>query len=123
MKEQTPPRLSPGFGWLNAVQFCGALNDNLFKFFANLDPTDPEARFHFAIRAVPGESDKKDLVFSPLAAGREYTIVARDELTLGEWAVLESAGAPMIDGDQATVTDGDASDPVRFYRVRIAWPR
>ncbi len=110
------PDAAPGFNPFGT-------GDNLFKFIANLDPTNPDARFHFAIQGVPGEPDQRDLIFSPLAAGRVYTLLARTDLTVGEWVELDSAGEPVIEGDQATVTDLDAADAVKFYQVRIAWPR
>lgn len=34
MSEPTSARLSKSFAWLNATQFLGALNDNVFKYFA-----------------------------------------------------------------------------------------
>lgn len=110
------PHAAPGYNPFGT-------GDNLFKFYADLDPTDEDARFHLAIQSVPGEPEQKDLVFSPLAAGRVYTLFARTNLTRGGWAALESASVPVIAGDQATVTDLDAAENAKFYRVQIEWPR
>ena len=93
-----------------------------FRFVAGLCPTNPAERFVFEIHPVPGQPLQKNMVFAPVADGRNYTVLAQTNLPAGAWTELETASEPEIVGDQATITDSEAVEPVKFYGIRIRWP-
>jgi len=104
------------------VDADGTGQTNLFKYVAGLNPTDPTSRFTLNIQPVPGEPTQTNLIFSPLVAGRTYTVVARTDLTtVGGWTAI-NASAPSDDGTQRTITDLSATGPTKFYEVQITKP-
>lgn len=104
------------------VDADGTGQTNLFKFIAGLDPTDPTSRFTLTIQPVPGQAGQKNLIFSPVVAGRTYAITAKTNLiTVGGWSAI-NASAPSDVGTQRTITDLSATDPNKFYRVEITKP-
>ena len=93
---------------------------NFFEFSAGLIPTDPASTFHLRIAPVPGQPAQKRVVFSPRLNGRTYVLQSR--LTLGDsWLPLGSS-SQTDNGTERTVTDLDATDPKKFYRVEITRP-
>lgn len=95
--------------------------DNRFEFIAGLIPTDPLSRFLLRIEGEPAPSDLKHLIFSPIVAGRVYTVEAGDSLAPDSWTQLtESTQADS--GDERTVTDSHATEVNKFYRVGITKP-
>lgn len=110
------PLAAPG------VDADGTGQTNLFKYIAGLDPTDPASIFTLTIAPVPGQSGQKNLIFSPIAAGRTYTVVAASSLvTGGSWSGI-NASAPADNGTQRTITDLSASGPAKFYEIQISYP-
>ena len=95
-------------------------DDNRFEFVAGVDPTDPLSRFRLHILPVPGQPQHRDLVFSPRLADRDYAVEMSPDF-LPPWLPLGAFSQSDV-GEQRTVTDLDASDPLRFYRVRITLP-
>ncbi len=101
---------------------------NVFEYVAGLIPIDPASRFELRIENVPDPfnpgqflSGQKDLIFSPVMAGRSYTVESRINLMLGAWSPL--ASPPHSDnGIVRTVTDMNASGAVKFYRIQITKP-
>ena len=92
---------------------------NLFKYVAGLNPIDPASVFTLSIQPVPNQSTQKALVFSPVVAGRTYTVESTPNLSA--WSPL--TGATESDaGAERTVTDLDASGESKFYRVLISKP-
>lgn len=92
---------------------------NHFEFVAGLVPTDPLSRFELAIAGVPGEPGHKDLIFSPVLPDRTYTLLGTGDFT--EW--LPVADFTTSDnGTTRTVTDLNATDNAKFYRVEITGP-
>ena len=93
--------------------------DNRFEFAAGLAPTDLASRFVVSIGTPPGQSSQRRIVFSPLVAGRTYTVTA--STNLADWGALGSYTIS-DDGPDRIVTDLDAGAPAKFYRVEITRP-
>lgn len=84
-------------------------------------PTDGSSYFRFRIEAVPGQPTRKNLVFSPRVAGRTYTPQYSVDLNVPGWDDL--GGFSVLDaGPQRTVTDLNATETNKFYRVRVTLP-
>lgn len=94
--------------------------DNEFEYTAGLIPTDPLSRFLLRIEPVPGEPSHQALKFSPALPGRTYTVKSSTALN-GAWQDLAN---PSDDQQQPerTVTDLQATEPRKFYRVEITKP-
>jgi len=98
----------------------GTGQTNLFKYIAGLNPLDG-SRFVLSITGVPGQSGQKNLIFTPLVAGRTYTVKYRPDLMAGSWQTL--TGTTQSDsGNQRTVTDTAATGARKFYHVEITKP-
>jgi hypothetical protein len=99
----------------------GTGQTNLFKYVAGLSPIDHSSRFVVAIEPVSGQPGQMQVVFSPLVAGRTYTVVAKSSLADPSWVAL--AGPTQSDsGQQRTVTDLHFTGVRKFYRVDISKP-
>lgn len=103
------------------VDADGTGQTNLFKYIAGLNPLDPTARFVVSIQPVVGQPAQKQIVFTPVVAGRTYRVVSKGSLTDPDWSTLTSS-AQDDSGAQRTVTDLEASGPMKFYRVQISKP-
>lgn len=92
---------------------------NAFEFTAGLVPTNSQSRFLQAVEAVPLQPAQKRLQISPRLADRSYTV--ESSATLGNWQPL--TGLTTSDaGNVRTITDLNATDNARFYRVKITRP-
>lgn len=92
-----------------------------YEYFTGTNPTDGNSYFRFRIDSVPGHSDRKSLVFSPRVAGRTYAVQYKLAFDSSSWEKLE--GASVSDaGPQRTVTDMNATETSKFYRVEISMP-
>jgi hypothetical protein len=100
----------------------GTGQNNLFKYVAGLDPTNPASVFALKIASVPGQPSQKNLIYNPLATGRTYTPQFRTNLVSGAWATLTGVNGPVTNITQATVTDLGATNQTRFYRIDISLP-
>jgi hypothetical protein len=95
--------------------------NNLFEYTAGLDPTDPASFFSLTIVPVPGQDTRKNLVFSPLVAGRSYVVKFRPDLAAGAWTTL--TGTTQSDsGTTRTVNDLNATEFMKYYQVEITKP-
>ncbi len=95
--------------------------DNFFEFTAGLIPNDANSRFRLRIEAVAAQPAQRRMIFSPRLEDRTYTPQFRTHLLLGAWNPL--TGTTQNDnGDERTVTDPNAIDPAKFYRVQITRP-
>ena len=84
-------------------------------------PTDGDSIFRFHIEQVPGQPTRKNLVFSPRVAGRTYAVQYKLDFNTPGWDNL--GGFSVLDaGQQRTVTDLNASETTKFYRVSITKP-
>ncbi len=94
---------------------------NLFEYVAGLAPTDATSRFTLTIAAVPGQPTQKALSFTPVVAGRTYTITSKSTLTAPTWSAI-TASAPSDNGTTRTITDLSATPAPKFYHVEITKP-
>ena len=97
-------------------------HDNRFEFTAGLDPTSAASRFLLSNAPAPNQPGQMNLVFSPLVAGRTYTVKA--STTLGPSAVwTDLTSFSIVDnGTTRTITDLDATGSAKFYNVEIDRP-
>lgn len=100
----------------------GTGQNNLFKYVAGLDPTNPASIFLLKIASVAGQPSQKNLIFNPLATGRTYTPQFRTNLVSGTFANLTGFSGPATNINQVTVTDLSATQTSKFYRVHISLP-
>jgi hypothetical protein len=94
----------------------------LFKYVAGLDPTNPASVFTFQIANQSSEATWQSLLFGPKMAGRAYTPLFSTDLVSGAWLPLADYVGPSTNGSQITITDTNAGEPQRFYRLRISQP-
>jgi len=104
------------------VDFDGTGQTNLFKHIAGLNPLDPSSRFVLKIEPVPGQPNREKLIFSPRLNDRTYTVTSNPSLTGGSYLPLSNPSAPSDNGTERTITDLNATDATRFYRVEISKP-
>lgn len=100
----------------------GTQQNNLFKYVAGLDPTNPASVFHLVISPVPGQPTQRNLTFDPLADGRTYTAIFNTNLTGNTWFTVSPIGGPVTNGNQSTVTDLNSTGTNKFYRIDISYP-
>jgi len=101
------------------ADFDGTGQTNLFKYVAGLNPTDG-SRFTLTIAPMSGQPGQMNVVFTPVVAGRTYTLTAKSGLPGGTWNPL--GGSAVINGAQGTFTDANASGGQKFYEVQISTP-
>jgi hypothetical protein len=95
--------------------------NNAFEFIAGLIPTNPLSRFLLSIAPVPGQPGQKNLIFGPMVSGRSYVVKTSPNLSPSSWNTL-TGGNVNDNADQRTVTDTNASESKKFYRVEIVKP-
>ncbi len=97
---------------------------NAFEYTAGLIPTDANSFFRLRIEKVPGEPNRKNLIFSPRFADRAYVVKAKPSLLTGAFVPL--VGFTFTDStvnpQERTVTDLSASGAMKFYQVEITKP-
>ena len=116
------------FGSTNAAN--AALNvdadhtgqNNLFKFVAGLDPTNPSSVFILSITNLISQPTSKVLLFKPVVAGRTYTPYFTTDLVHGVLSPLTTFTGPTTNGSQVTLTDTNAVNPKTFYKINISMP-
>jgi len=92
-----------------------------YEYYAGSNPTDGSSYFRFRIDQVPGQPTRKNLVFSPRVPNRIYALHYKLDLNSSDWEKLE--GFSVSDaGPQRTVTDMNATETNKFYRVEISIP-
>ena len=96
--------------------------NNLFKYTAGLDPTNPASVFVLKIASVVGQPTQKNLIYNPIADFRGYTVQFRTNLMSGSWAALGTIGGVTGSGKEVTVTDTNAVETQKFYRIDISLP-
>jgi hypothetical protein len=111
------------FGFSNTNAAPGADPDhdgqnNLMEFIAGTDPTSASSVFTLLITNVAGQITHKNLSFGPCLPGRDYTVEFCTNLASGAFAVL-TGGAETDNGSERTVTDLNANQLQKFYRVKI----
>lgn len=104
------------------VDVDGTGQNNLFKYVAGLDPTNPASIFILKIVAVAGQPGEKNLIYNPISGGRTYTPQFRTNLVGGVYTNLTNISSPVTNINQVTITDTNAVEPQKFYRVSISFP-
>ncbi len=100
----------------------GTGQNNLFKYTAGLDPTNPAAVFVLTVASVSGQPNQENLIYNPIAAGRTYTVESRTNLVTDNYAALAGLTSPLTNVNQVTVTDLNATQAQKFYRIHISLP-
>ena len=95
--------------------------NNAFEFTAGLIPNNPISRLLISIAPVPGHPGQKHVIFEPIVADRNYVVKTSPDLLSSSWTTL-LGGSVSDNGSQRTVTDTDASESKKFYRVEIVKP-
>lgn len=103
------------------VDLFGSGENNLFKYVAGLCPTNPAAVFTFRIAPTPGQAGQMNLIFEPHYPDRTYTLLFRNNLADGAFMPLTWTRTNAVD-NAATITDLNATNQTRFYRIRITYP-
>jgi len=99
----------------------GTGQNNLFKYVAGLDPTNPASVFLLRVESITNQPSQKNLIFTPRYDGRTYTPMFRTNLLSGSWETLTNTNVT-DNSTQRTVTDLEASQPQKFYRIQIGIP-
>ncbi len=103
----------------------GTGQDNLFKFVAGLNPTNPDSIFVLKIVPVTGQPTEKTLTYNPILVGygQTYTVQYRTNLTGGaSYATLTTTSVLTTNGNQVSLNDTQATQTQKFYRVNISLP-
>jgi hypothetical protein len=109
----------------NACATCdadGTGQNNLFKYVAGLDPTNPASVFSLLIADVPDQPGQQDLAYSPVVTGRVYTVQFSTDLVNGTYSNLTTVSSLQTNGNQVILTDMNAVQSQKFYRVQITLP-
>jgi hypothetical protein len=100
----------------------GTGQNNLFKYVTGLDPTNSASVFVLNITGAHDLLAQQDLTFFPVLDGRTYTPQFSTNLALGIWLPLTGYAGPVTNGNQVTITDTNAVEPRKFYRIKISLP-
>ncbi|HEY4283864.1 MAG TPA: hypothetical protein VGM62_12435 [Chthoniobacterales bacterium] len=98
----------------------GTGQTNLFKFVVGLNPLDG-SKFRVNIAPVPGQPGQKSVIFAPVAQGRTYVVQYERSPADAAWNPVTNM-TQTDNGSARTVTDLNASDFSKFYRVQISKP-
>lgn len=93
--------------------------NNLLEYLAGTTPTSGTSAFTVGISAASLVPPK--VSFSPLAAGRTYTVEFTTNLTTRQFSALPAGSVSETNGVRY-VKDDTATNAARFYRVRISLP-
>jgi hypothetical protein len=103
--------------------FDGTGQNNLFKYVAGLDPTNPASVFTLNVASVSDQPSQIRIFFNPLAPGRTYSPQFSTDLVSGVWLPLTTYVGPVTNnGNQVTITDTNPIPPQEFYRINISLP-
>jgi len=100
----------------------GTGQNNLFKYVAGLDPTNPASVFVLNVANASNQYQAMNLNFNPLALGRTYTPQFSTDLAGGVWLPLTTYTGLLTNGSQVTITDTNPIPPQEFYRIDISLP-
>ena len=100
----------------------GTGQNNLFKYVAGLDPTNPASVFLLTVGGLTNQPTQQTLVFQPEVTGRTYTPQFSTDLVNGTWLPLPGYAGPVTNGNQVTITDLNAVESNKFYRIDISLP-
>ncbi len=95
--------------------------NNAYEEMVGSIPTDGNSYFRFRIESVPGHVDQRNLIFSPRVGGRTYTLEVKVDLSTGVFTPVAPIAVSDV-GAERTVTDINAVEAKKFYRVLITKP-
>jgi len=95
--------------------------NNFMEFMAGLMPTNASSFFQLAITSVPGQPNQRRIIFSPRFENRTYTVQTSLTLVSSSWQPLTTTTISDV-ATVRTVTDTQATEPRKFYRVQITRP-
>jgi len=96
--------------------------NNLFKYIAGLNPTNPASALALQIVNVSLPTNLASVLYRPIAVSRTYTLQATTNLPATAWTTLSTISALQTNGSQVTATDTNAAGPQEFYRVGVSLP-
>jgi len=97
----------------------GTGQNNLFKYIADLDPTNPASAF--VISGIANQLPGSEVSFTVTSLSRLYALECTTNLVDGVWTNL--ADAVPVPGNGSALSLIDTNDaPTRIYRVRIGLP-
>jgi len=117
-----------GDGTTSNAQSCATCDadstgqNNLFKYVAGLIPTNPASIFTLSISNSVNQPLQPDLSFGPAVAGRSYTLQYGTNLLAGVWSTLTGPIGQQTNSSGITISDTQAVQAQKFYRVQIALP-
>lgn len=92
-----------------------------YEYVVGTNPVDGDSFFRFRIERVPGQPTHRDLIFNPRVPGRIYTV--QYKLDLNAPGFVDLGGIATTDiGPTRTVTDLNAIETNKFYRVHVVHP-
>ena len=92
--------------------------NNLFEYLAGTTPTSGTSVFTLAISA--SSASQRTVSFSPVTAGRSYTVEYATSLSPLNFTTL--SGTPVDAAGTRSLTDPSTANAARYYRVRISLP-
>ena len=111
------------FGENNPLGLAGADADgdgqsNFAEFMAGTSPTNAGSRFNIELATLPDEPSQTYLFFNPRLNDRSYTVEYSLDLEAGFRPLTNAAQLDF--GETRFVLDPNATEPNRFYRVKIS---
>ena len=104
------------------VDADGTGQNNLFKYVAGLDPTNPASVFVLNVTTVTETTLQINLFFNPVATGRTYTPQFSTDLVGNVWMPLTGYIGPTTNGNQIAIIDPNPMPSNEFYRIDISLP-
>ena len=92
--------------------------NNLFEYLAGTTPTSGASVFGVNIGGA--SVGQRTVSFSPVTAGRTYTVEYATSLTTRNFTTL--SGTPVDNAGTRSLTDTSTANAARYYRVRISLP-
>ena len=107
------PKAAPGY------DASGTGQNNLFKYTADLDPTNPASVFE--IVALTNRPPNRAVAVSTTSPRRLYRLMYATNLAAGTWNTLPDPSCTPGVAGRMTLLDTNAA-AVRFYRVQVVVP-
>jgi len=99
----------------------GTGQNNIFKYVAGLNPTNPGSIFTFQIDRIEGKPSRTKLIFQPCHCGPNFTVQSSTNFYSSTFTNL-SVTTLQTNSEQVTIIDQDAAQSMKFYRMRITVP-
>jgi hypothetical protein len=95
--------------------------NNLLEYVVGTVPTNAASRFSLTIADLPSQPGEKRLTLAPRLPDRTYALEFAPNLMPGSFLALAKVLQEDA-GSVRTITDTNATQAVRFYRVKISLP-